>query len=410
MLEKKILPHLIAVCNQIAHGKYEEAAELFRMTRDDIGIPADMTTLAEAFGLMLVQLEAREYRLEQIIADLRISRDELSRRHEHLATENRLLRKSAKTTFSTKRILGSSPAIQALIGQAERIADTPVTILISGESGTGKELLAKSLHFTSHRADKPFVALNCSAIPETLFEAEMFGIEKGVATGVERRIGRLEQANGGTLFLDEVGDMPTATQAKILRVLEEREYERVGGRTPLTVDIRIIAATHRDLKQMVTEGAFREDLLYRLNVVNLRIPPLRERLDDIPLLAVHCLRVASLRMGRAGMQFSPQALCLLRCHDWPGNVRELENEIERAVALTIDNLIQPDDFSETVRKAADINPVSCSQVEYRCLTLSESDRMRLALAQAGGNKSETARQLGITREGLRKKLKKLGVT
>ena len=386
MHEKEVLSHLAGICEQIAHGRYGKATELFRMTRDDIGIPSDMCSLAESFGLMLVQLEAREYRLDQ---------------------ENRLLRQSARENFRAGRILGTTPAMQELTNTVEKIADTPVNVLIVGETGTGKELVAKALHFNSRRADKPFVAINCSAIPESIFEAEMFGIEKGVATGVDKRQGRIELANGGTLFLDEIGDMPAAAQAKILRVLEEREVERVGSRKRLPVDIRVVAATHRDLRHLVATGRFREDLFYRLNVVSLRIPPLRERQDDIPLLANYYLELAAARLGSPRRHLSAEAVYALKSYEWPGNVRELENEMERAVVLSLGKLIRPDDFSEPILKGA--LPVPNLSIKDEPLRQTESEQIKSTLSLAGNNKSEAARILCMSREGLRKKMKRLGI-
>jgi len=404
----RVLDHLIKICNQLAHGQYEQANELFRMTREDLGIPPDMTSLAEAFGMMLVQLEARDYRLEQTIAELRAARDELARRSMRLDQENRLLRQTARENFRPGRILGSTPGIQEVIRTLEKIADTPVNVLIVGETGTGKELVAKALHFNSRRADKPFVAINCSAIPESIFEAEMFGIEKGVATGVDRRQGRIELANGGTLFLDEVGDMPASAQAKILRVLEEREVERVGARKPVHVDIRVVAATHRDLRNLVAEGTFREDLYYRLNVISLKIPPLRERPDDIPLLANYYLELNVVRLGVHRPQLTAETVAALKSYDWPGNVRELENEMERAVALAVNKVISPDDLSEPLRQAA-VRFSAASSPEVVTTCQAEADLVKATLFLTGNNKSKTARMLGISREGLRKKMKRLEI-
>ncbi len=408
MQNDKVLSHLIAVCDRIAHGYYEQAAELFRMTRDDIGMPPELGSLAEAFGLMLVKLEAREYRLDQTITELRHARNELSRKSDRLDRENRLLRQTAHEQFSTARILGNSPEIRELKQTIEKIADTPVNVLISGETGTGKELVAKSLHFNSSRADKPFVTINCSAVPESIFEAEMFGIEKGVATGVDKRQGRIELANGGTLFMDEIGDMPASAQAKILRVLEEREVERVGGRKPIPVDIRLVAATHRNLRRLIEDGSFREDLFYRLNVVTLKIPSLRERPDDIPLLANSYLELFSSRLGVSRPRLTASALTALKKYSWPGNVRELENEMERAVALNIDKVITPQDLSEPLWSAS--VALSSAPVDEACTKdRTEAERIRTALDLAQNNKSKTARMLGLSREGLRKKMKRLDI-
>jgi len=264
--------HLILLCKEIAGGEYRDVAGLFELTKGQL-YPPVVAELAEAFGMMMVQLEAREYRLNEIIAEMKAVQTELAAAREHLSRENLRLKKTLKETFGPVRILGTSPAIQELLKRVGKIADTPVNVLITGETGTGKELIAKTIHYNSSRSDRPFLALNCTVIPETIFESEMFGIEKGVATGVEKRIGKIEQADGGTIFLDEIGDMPLSSQGKILRVIEERRVERVGGRGSIPVDVRIMAATHRDLKAGIEKGTFREDLYYRLNVINLHVPP-----------------------------------------------------------------------------------------------------------------------------------------
>ncbi len=234
-----------------------------------------------------------------------------------------------KTTF-----IGNSPAIQEVLQIVERVADTRTTVLITGESGTGKELIARMLHEKSSRVSGPFVAVSCAAIPETLLEVELFGAVKGAYTGAETdRIGKFEAANGGTLFLDEIGDIPPLIQVKLLRVLQEREIERLGSNKPIPVDVRLVAATNRDLEQAVQSGSFRADLFYRLQVVHIHLPPLRERREDIPLLVEHFIQKYAKENNRALQAVSPDALAILQAYSWPGNVRELENAIESAVVL-----------------------------------------------------------------------------
>ncbi len=355
--------------------------------------------------MMMVQVEAREYGLEGIIEKLRRAEADLAGAKERLAHENVRLKQTLKQHFSPVRIIGKSSQITELIRKVEKVADTPVNILITGETGTGKELIAKTVHYNSSRSDKPFVALNCSAIPETIFESEMFGIEKGVATGVMMRIGKIEQANGGTLFFDEIGDMPLSSQAKILRVIEDRLIDKVGGRKPMPVDIRIVAATNTDLREAVRKGTFREDLFYRLNVIHLQVPPLRERKGDIVVLAKFFLDQAVRKLGCRPLKLSAEAMRLLEQYGWPGNIRELENEMERAVALATEETITAADLSESLRGElgdADLDEIpSMKDAERRLI--------ENTLKAVKGNKSEVARLLGMSREGLRKKMVRYGL-
>ena len=325
---------------------------------------------------------------------------------EMLARENINLSHNLRQKFAPTRILGASRKIMDILDKVEKIADIPVNVLITGETGTGKELIAKAIHYNSSRSNKPFVTVNCSAIPESIFESEMFGIERGVATGVDKRIGKIEYANGGTLFLDEIGDMPLLCQPKILRVIESQQLERLGGRESIALNVRIIAATNKDLKKEVENGNFREDLFYRINVVNLHLPPLRERKEDIPLLVNYFLELCSRKLCRPQMQFSPDAIELLMQHHWHGNVRELENEVERAVALSIGNIITINDISETIRKQH-----KTDSAEIGAFSIDESEKSLIckALDEAMGNKSKAAMSLGISREGLRKKMKRYGL-
>ena len=298
-------------------------------------------------------------------------------------------------------IVAPSPSMRSVLGLVLKIAPTDSTVLILGESGTGKELVARNIHSHSRRADKPFVAINCAGIPEGLLESELFGHEKGSFTGAyARKIGKLEAADGGTVFLDEIADMPMMTQAKILRALQEREIERVGGAQPVRVDIRVLAATNKDLPKMVQEGAFREDLFFRINVFSLRLPPLRERSEDIPLLATHLLRQI-----KPGAVLSPRALAMLTAHRWPGNVRELRNTIEAAAALS-NVVIEPEHLNTSIRLQYDFIPSDVadtstgpSNIDERLDSL-EREMILDALMRAKGVQVKAAALLGIKERSL----------
>jgi len=332
--------------------------------------------------------------------------------HIRLKKENRQLKQQLDGDFQSTDIIGSSPVMVRLMATVAQVAVSEATVMVTGESGTGKELVAAAIHHNSPRKAGPFVKVNCAAITETLLESELFGHEKGAFTGAERRKeGRFVQADGGTLFLDEVGEMPVAMQVKLLRVLQERELTRVGGEQVISVDVRLVVATNQDLAQMVREGTFREDLYYRLNVVELRSPPLRERREDIPLLAAHFLKRFAEKNRKNVARYTPRAMDLLIRHPWPGNVRELMNTVERAVVLAPADCLDEDDFSvlapdaqETERTVGDagIPPdVPLEQIEREAIVST--------LASAKGNKSEAARRLGITRKTLREKLKRYGL-
>ncbi|MFP4108738.1 MAG: sigma-54 interaction domain-containing protein, partial [Desulfonatronovibrio sp.] len=338
------------ICHDLAWNRFDRAEELFELTRSQ-KYPEQIAKLAESFGMMLVKLEAREYSMEQIMARLRETAKELELSRRQLLKENTGLKKGLMKRFSSRRIIGKNPEIRNILDQVNRIADTSVNVLISGETGTGKELIAKALHYNSFRKTAPCITVNCSAIPETLFESELFGIEKGVATGVNKRIGLVEKADGGTLFLDEIPDMPLSCQAKILRLLEEREVTRVGGSEPIQVDIRVVAATNKDLRTEAEAGRFRKDLFFRLNVVALDLPPLRRRKEDIPLLLKRFLQVHCQNMNTPLMEISRDAMQAFVNYDWPGNIREMENEIERLVALSYSPLIRLTDISAEIRQA-----------------------------------------------------------
>jgi Nif-specific regulatory protein len=290
-----------------------------------------------------------------------------------------------------------------------------VNVLITGESGTGKELAAKAIHFTSPRARRPFVALNCAALPETLLESELFGIEKGVATGVQSRIGQFQKADGGTLFLDEIGDLSLTAQAKILRVVQERVLERVGGRAPIPVDVRLLAATNKDLEAEIAKGSFREDLYYRIKVVHIHMPPLREIREEIPLLAKYFLREYCRENGLAVMEFAPEVMRRLCAAPWPGNVRQLRNEVMRLAACARQDLITDDDaWDELPRPIGRDEPLAGPvRAESLKKAVEELERRMIedALRITRHNQQQTARLLGLSRQGLINKLKRysLGV-
>jgi DNA-binding NtrC family response regulator len=333
-----------------------------------------------------------------------------------LIRENQTLRKEIEERFTNKSILGTNAKINDIRAIIEKTAETNVSVLITGENGTGKELSARAVHYMSPRRTKVFVAVNCAALPEPLVESELFGIEKGVATGVERRVGRIESANGGTLFLDEIGDLSLTAQAKLLRVLQEREVEWVGGRKPIPVDIRLIAATNKDLKEEIKQNRFRQDLFFRLNVIHIRMPALREIRSDIPLLATHFLRKYSKEMGRDLQSVSQDAMKALMAYHWPGNVRELENEIKRAVVLASGKEIQVQDLSDPIREerlaVADADSPKKSgekqTLKDRVTTL-EIQMIRDAMGQTESDRRRAAKILGLSHQGLINKLKRYGL-
>ena len=329
--------------------------------------------------------------------------------HSRLKAENRLLRERLGLQFDRRHIIGQSAAMVRLFDSVAQVAPSEATVLIAGESGTGKELIAGAIHFNSSRRDGPFVRLNCAAITETLLESELFGHEKGAFTGADRRReGRFFQADGGSLLLDEVSEMPLPMQVKLLRVLQEREFTRVGGDTVIRVDVRVIAATNKDLPELVSGGRFREDLYYRLNVVGLTLPALRERAEDIPLLALHFLEAFALKNRKEVKGFTPQAMDRLIRYAWPGNVRELMNAVERAVVMTRGDFLTEEDVS-LIPTAAMPEPEHPPAAGVRPLEEVEKATILTTLKAADGNKSEAARRLGITRRTLHKKLKAYGV-
>jgi len=320
--------------------------------------------------------------------------------HQELIEENLSLHQKLEERYRFENIIAKSPKMQQVIEVIKVVARSNATVLITGETGTGKEVVARAIHSQSHRHGKPFVAVSCAALPESLLESELFGHEKGSFTGAyAQKKGKFEVANRGTLFLDEIGEMSANIQVHLLRVLEEKEFTRVGGNEPIKVDVRVISATNRDMKQAIASGQFREDLYYRLNVVNIELPPLRERREDISLLAQHFLKKFAVENQKEIAGFSPETTDFLLRYDWPGNVRELENTIERAVILAQNPVIEVADLTQqNLMPAHPISPaISLKQVE--------KNHILNVLTETGGNYTEAARILGISRMTLYNKAK-----
>jgi two-component system response regulator HydG len=334
--------------------------------------------------------------------------------HAGLKVENQELKARLQDDFDRPDIIGKSPAMKALIEMLAMVAPSEATVLISGESGTGKELIARALHYNSARRDNPLVTVNCAALTESLLESELFGHEKGAFTGADRRReGRFLLADGGTIFLDEIGETSSRMQAKLLRVLQEKEIQRVGSARVRKVDVRVAAATNRDLEADVAAGRFREDLFYRLNVMHLAVPPLRARQEDIPLLAQHFLEKFARRNRKPAKGFAPLAMDMLLKYDWPGNVRELENTVERAVILMPGEHVTEKQLPLSIVQAHPGQPAAAAAIPAgdgdRTLEDLEKEAIAATLAATDGNKSEAARRLGISRKTLHNKLKFYGL-
>jgi transcriptional regulator with GAF, ATPase, and Fis domain len=335
--------------------------------------------------------------------------EEVRRENELLEGENLSLRLEVGARVRSQGLIGSSAPMKRVLAMVEHAARTNTTVLITGENGTGKELLARTLHHSGKRHPKPFIAVNCGAIPESLIESELFGILSNVATGVSARPGRFVQAHGGTLFLDEIGEMPLQQQVALLSAIATREITPVGGGKPVGVDVRIVAASNRDLRRLVDQGGFRQDLYYRLNVIEIELPPLRERKADIPALVNHFLGEFAREQARDEPKLSPDFLAVLMQSDWPGNVRELQNYIERIMAMTPGEVLRPDPPPRDLERRSDAVrplrgkrlPEARHEVQMRML--------REALAHARGNQSKAARELGITEQAVRYWLRKYGI-
>ena len=333
-----------------------------------------------------------------------------------LERENRLLLDRIAREVGFENLVGTGPAMRKIFETIQKVAETDLTVLVRGESGTGKELVAQALHHRSARARRPFVAVNCAAISRELVESELFGHEKGAFTGADaRRAGRFEAADGGTIFLDEIGDMAPETQAKVLRVLQERSFERVGGGKPIEVDVRVVAATHRDLETDVKEDRFREDLYYRLKVVEIEIPPLRERLEDLPMLVARFLEQVAERLDRPRKPIGEAALARLARHPWPGNVRELRNVVEQAAVMASGEEIAEEDLrldgsaSLAPKTLAPDDAATFGDAKKLAVEQFERDYLLRALRQNGGNISRTAEAIGMVRQSLQQKIRELGL-
>ena len=368
-----------------------------------------------AFGTVETAVEAMkagasDYVLKPFsLEDLMITIDKVLELHA-LRDENIKLKTELGRRYDFGQIIGRSPNMQEVFDAASRVAPTRTTVLLGGESGTGKGLLARAIHFHSPRKDAPFMKINCSSIPENLMESELFGYEKGAFTGaMQSHPGKFEQADGGTVFLDEIGDVPGPVQVKLLRVLQEREFERLGGTKTTHVDVRIVAATNQDLRAALEQGTFREDLYYRLNVLPINLPPLRQRKEDIPYLIDHFLEKFSADTGSRIKGITPAAVDKLRAYYWPGNVRELENIIERAIVLARSDSIGVDDVHLDQARASTPSGEMAFLPEGMTLDQYEQQLIREALLRSDDNKSRAARLLGLTRNALRYRLSQMGV-
>ena len=400
-------------------------ALLERMVRDYPNVPMIMIT---AHGTVDTAVEALKLGAFDYVTKP-FDRDELKNVIDK-AARTRELRTNEPSVDPEERgryrIIGDSPAMHEVYSIIERVADTPSTVLITGESGTGKELIAEALHENSRRKPKPFIRVNCAAIPAELLESELFGYEKGAFTGaVTSKPGRFELADEGTLFLDEIAEIPPSMQVKLLRVLQEQSFERVGGVKTTEVDVRVVAATNRDLGQAIEEGTFREDLYYRLNVVHLHLPPLRERRRDIPLLVDHLVAKLSARLGREVEGFAPEALAKLQAHQWRGNIRELENVIERCVLFTDGPVIRDEHLPPELREDHDLAGRSSAvamleqsqttpeaglkDVVKEATARLEREMIVRALEETEGNVTHAAKLLKISRKSLQTKMKELGL-
>ncbi|MDR2787705.1 MAG: sigma 54-interacting transcriptional regulator [Candidatus Accumulibacter sp.] len=447
---REVLSLWTGICDDLANGRHDHVREreLLLLAKDG-GTPRAFAHLIEAFGIMLVKQEARSMLRNWLVTELQKKNRELEETRELLNRRYQHLNQVVLEAYHPRRILGQSPSMRRISDLAIQIAHRPINTMILGATGTGKEVVAKVIHYNSPRREREFIAVNCSAIPESLFESEMFGIEKGVATGVGQRQGLLEAANGGTLFLDELADMSFSSQSKLLRVLQDGELRRVGGVKTIKVDLLVISATSQDIGKAIAEKRFRADLYYRLNVAEIDMPPLCERGDDILILSRHFLNLHAQRLGRPALYLSSSAQRALLAYAWPGNVRELSNEMERLAALTIGTEIVEADISARIRAASMASPPkempippTLAAPSARSESLGETlppspahslppgeeggidpkdqgvgaiakvERLAIvkALAQSNGNKTRAAEILGISREGLRKKLKKMEIS
>lgn len=387
--ELKYINPLIPIVILTAYGTIERAVEIMK---------------SGAFDYMQKPIDLQELLLMI----------EKAKKHNLLISENLILKKKLNEKYSFDSIVSNSIEMENVINTAVRVAKSKASILVRGESGTGKELIAKAIHYSSERADKPFIVINCAAMPETLFESELFGHEKGAFTGADKqRIGKFEQADGGTLFIDEVGDIPMPVQVKLLRAVQFGEIQRLGGKTPMNVDVRIITATNRNLEEMIKDGEFREDLFYRFNVITIELPPLRNRKSEIPYLVDFFIKKYATYNGKIINGISKEAIDLLMRYDYQGNVRELENIIHRAVVLARYDTISLDDLPENICTTKNcknsFDEVNLGDLNVAVDNLEES-MIKKALELTSGNQVKAASLLNISERTLRYKIQRLNLT
>lgn len=405
---------------KVAREKQPDAVRIVLSAYTDTEDLIEAINRGEVWRYLVKPWEPRELKLTvaQAVERCQLGKEnqrlhaELAAAHDKLKTEYESLQREVADQYRFDEIVGKSRGMQAVFDLLRQVADSTATILVLGETGTGKELVAKAAHYNSSRKHKKFVIQNCGALPDTLLESELFGHKKGSFTGaIADKKGLFEEADGGTIFLDEIAETSTAMQVRLLRVLQDGTVRRVGDTETKTVDVRVIAATNKDLDQLVKEGKFREDLFYRLNVIPVSIPPLRERAEDIPLLAHHFLDKACRKFGRKVTRIGEDAMKLLEAYSYPGNVRELENEIERAVMLSKSDALAAEVLSEKVKKGA--AALASDRAETGSL-MDTVDRMKKrliqdAIAAESGNKTKAAERLGLTRQSLQQMMKRLGM-
>ena len=417
--EKKLAAEAFdLVITDLALGRGANGMDVLRAAKRER--PETGVVMITAHGSEKIAVEAMKSGADDYVPkpfdndELRVVVARVLDRH-RLERENRLLREQLQRDYGFDQLIGSGAAMRRVFETIQKVAETDLSVLIRGESGTGKELVAQALHATSSRRARPFVAVNCAAINRELVESELFGHEKGAFTGADRRrIGRFEAAEGGTIFLDEIGDMAPETQAKVLRVLEERKLERVGSTETIDVDVRVVSATHRDLEEEVEAGRFREDLYYRLRVVETWLPPLRERIEDLPALAERFLGQVADRLDREKKTLGEAALARLSRHDWPGNVRELRNVLERAAVLASGREIGEEDLQletsgSSPEPAAPGLDMPFSEAKRQTVESFERRYLSEALRENEGNVSRTANAIGMVRQSLQQKIRELGL-
>ena len=406
------------VVTDLALGRGASGLDVLRIAKRER--PETAVVMITAHGSEKIAVEAMKSGADDYVPkpfdndELRVVVARSLERH-RLERENRLLREQLQREFGFDQLIGSGPGMRRVFETIQKVAETDLSVLVRGESGTGKELVAQALHNASGRRSRPFVAVNCAAINKELVESELFGHEKGAFTGADaRRVGRFEAAQGGTIFLDEIGDMAPETQAKVLRVLEERKLERVGSTETIEVDVRVVSATHRDLEAAAEQGAFRGDLFYRLKVVEIELPALRDRIEDLGALSDRFLRQVAERLERDKKPLDPGALARLSRHDWPGNVRELRNVLERAAVLAPGEAISASDLQldapgEAASTAEPDLDVPFSEAKKRIVERFERDYLSDALREHEGNVSRTASAIGMVRQSLQQKIRELGL-